>query len=111
MPTRTIKAEPDGEAGIVTTKNAVRMNGNKDNYVLADERGVTVNGPVSFVAGSSQMRFGGMWTMNSELQMSLPSTIATPTPVMMINPPIAQFTSLMKDAVVMMGIIGALGAI
>lgn len=111
MPLKTFKAEPNSEAGITISSNTVRMNSNPSNYVMADERGITINGPVSFVAGSGQMRFGGLWTMNSELMMSLPSTIATPTPVMIINPPIEQFTSIMKDAIVMMGIIGAFGAI
>lgn len=105
MPKKTIKAEPDGEAGIVAAKNAVRINGNKDNYVMADERGVTVNGPVSFVSGSGQVRFGGLWVMNNEIMMSLPSTIATPTPVMTINPPIAQLTSLMDEATVMISLL------
>lgn len=106
MPTKTIKAEPDGEAGFVAAKNATRMNGNKDNYVMADERGVTVNGPVSFVSGSGQIRFGGLWVMNNELMMSLPSTIATPSPVMTINPPIAQLSSLMEDASIMIALLG-----
>ena len=107
MPTKTFKAEPDGEAGIVAAKNAVRMNGTKDNYVMADERGVTVNGPVSFVSGSGQVRFGGLWVMNSELMLSLPSTLATPSPVMTINPPLAQLASLMKDSAVMISLLGS----
>lgn len=107
MPTKTIKAEPDGEAGIVIAKNAVRMNGNKDNYVMSDEKGTTINGPVSFVSGSGQMRFGGLWVMQNEMMLSLPSTMATPTPVMTINPPLAQLASLMEDAAVMMSLLGS----
>ncbi len=107
MPTKTIKSEPDGEAGFVAAKTAVRMNGNKDNYVMADEKGVTINGPVSFVSGSGQIRFGGLWVMNSELMLSLPSTMATPSPVMTINPPLAQLASLMEDSVVMMSLLGS----
>jgi hypothetical protein len=107
MPIKTWKADPDSEAGMVVAKNAARMNGNKDNYVMADERGVTVNGPISFVSGSGQVRFGGLWVMQNELMLSLPSTMATPTPVMTINPPIAQFESIMEDAAVMMALLGA----
>jgi len=107
MPKRTIKAEPDGEAGIVAAKNAVRMNGNKDNYVMVDDKGTTINGPVSFVSGSGQIRFGGLWVMNSELMMSLPSTLATPSPVMTINPPLAQLSSLMADSVIMIALLGS----
>lgn len=104
MPTKTIKAEPDKEAGLVVASNLVRMHGNKDNYVLTGEQGTTINGPMSLVSGSSQMRFSGLWTMNNEIALSLPSTMATPTPVMTINPPIGQITALMQDAAVMIGL-------
>ena len=111
MPTKTFKSDHDSEAGIIVSKNVARMNGNKNNYVAVDEKGVTINGPISFVSGSGQIRFGGLWTMNSEMSLSLPSTMATPTPVMVINPPIAQLGNVMKDAVVMMGLMGALAVI
>ena len=107
MPIKTFKSDPDSPAGIVAASNAVRMNGKDDHYVMVDERGTTVNGPVSFVAGGAQMRYGGLWTQNTELMLSLPSTMATPTPVMTINPPIKQFGNLMKDVAVMAGLFGA----
>jgi len=102
-----MKAEHDAEAGIVIAKNATRMNGNKDNYIMADEKGVTVNGPVSFPSGSGQIRFGGLWVMQNEMMLSLPSTLATPTPVMVINPPLKQLAGLMADAAVMMSLLGS----
>ena len=107
MPTKVIKSEPDGEAGLVAARNTVRMHGNKDNYVLADEKGVTINGPTSFPGGSGQMRFGGLWVMNNELMMSLPSTLATPTPVMTVNPPLAQLASLMAESAIMISLLGS----
>ena len=108
MPTKTLKSDADATAGVVASKNAVRMNGTKENYVMADERGVTINGPMSIVSGSSQVRYSGLWTMNAELMLSLPSTMATPTPVMTINPPVKQFKSLMEEAAVMIGLFGAI---
>lgn len=111
MGTRTIKSGADAVAGIVVSSNASRMHGNKDNYVMTDERGTTINGPMSFVSGSDQIRIGGLWTMNNQLLMTLPSTMATPTPVLMINPPIKQFKTIMQDAMVMIGLLGAFGAL
>ena len=107
MPTKTFKSDVDSSAGITASKNAVRMNGNKENYIMADERGLTFNGPISFVSGSSQMRFSGLWTMNTEMALSLPSTMATPSPVMTINPPVKQFKTLMEEAAIMIGLFGA----
>jgi len=66
---------------------------------------------MSFVAGSGQMRFSSMWVMNNELALTLPSTLATPTPVMIINPPIKQVVSLAADVAVFLGLIGTNAAI
>lgn len=107
MPTKTFKSDPSSPAGVVASTNAIRMNAKDDHYVMVDEGGTTINGPISIVSGSSQMRFSAMWTMNTEMMLSLPSTMATPTPVMIINPPIKQFANLMKDVSVMMGMFGA----
>lgn len=106
MPTKTFKSDVDSTAGVTVSKNVSRMNGTKDNYFMADERGLTMNGPISFVSGSAQMRFSGMWTMNTEMMLSLPSTMATPSAVMTINPPIKQFKTLMEEAAVMIGLFG-----
>ena len=105
--TKTLKSSPDAESGVVVSTNVSRIHGNKDNYVMADERGVTISGPMSFVSGSDQIRIGGLWTMNNQLLMTLPSTMATPTPMLIVNPPVKQFASLMKDAAVMIVLLGA----
>lgn len=104
--TKTVKSGHDASAGVVVAKNTARMHGNKDNYVMADERGVTINGPVSFVSSTSQLRFAGLWTMSNQLRLTLPSTMATPTPVMTINPPVKQFKNLMKEASIMVSLLG-----
>ena len=111
MGTKVIKSSPDSDAGIVVSKNVVRMNVNEDNGVMVDERGVTITGPVSFASNTNQIRVGGLWTFNSPMQMMLPSTMATPSAVLMVDMPISQFTNLMKEAGVMIGLIGGLAAI
>ena len=111
MGTKTIKSDADSVAGVSISKTSVRSHGNKDNYVMTDERGTTISGPVSFVSGTSQMRFGGLWTLSNQMMLSLPSTMATPTPTLMINPPVKQFANVMKDAAVMIGLLGAFSAI
>ena len=65
--TKTYKSGSDAEAGVVVAKNVARLHGNKDNYISADERGVTINGPMSLVAGSDQIRIGALWTFNNQM--------------------------------------------
>lgn len=111
MGTKVLKATPSSQAGVVVSDTVVRATVKEDKGILVDERGVSIQGPVSFVSGTNHIRVGGLWTFNNTMALSLPSTMATPTPVLMIDPPVKQFESLMKDATVMIGLIGALGAI
>jgi len=111
MPTKTVKAESNSPAGLVAANNTARLHGNKDNYVQTDSKGTTINGPMSFPSGSGQMRFSALWVMNNELSLSIPSTLATPTPVMTINLPVMQLTSIMTDAIQMMAACGILMAL
>ncbi|RLC99696.1 MAG: hypothetical protein DRI46_09020 [Chloroflexi bacterium] len=104
--TKMLKDNVEGEAGVAVSSNVVRVHGTKENYVAVDEHGTTINGPVSFVAGTEQIRFGALWTMNSELNLSIPSTLATPTAVMIVDPPVKQLAGIMEAAVLMIGILG-----
>lgn len=108
--TRTLKTGHEASAGVVVSSNTARMHGNKENYVMTDERGTTINGPISFVSGTDQLRFGGLWTMSHQLRLTLPSTMATPTPVMTVNPPISSFTTLMKQSAVMISLVSTFAA-
>lgn len=108
---KTIKDTPEAAAGLVVGTNAARLMGKRDHYVAVDERGTTINGPVSFVSSPQQIRMGGLWTFNNPLTMSIPSTLATPSPVLIVNPPVKQVASLMKDAVIMMGLLATLSTL
>jgi hypothetical protein len=111
MAQRVYKSSTNAEAGLVISDNLARLMGNRDNYVMSDNRGTTISGPVSLVAGLDQMRVGGLWTFSNSMQLSLPSTMATPTPVLRIDPPVRQIKELMESVVVMVGLIGGLSAI
>lgn len=106
MSTKTIKSSSNSQTGVVVSENNVRITSKEDNGVTVDERGVTIQGPVSFVSNTSHMRFGGLWMMNNAVNLSLPSSISTPTPTLKVSPPIGQFKKLMKDANVMMQLLG-----
>lgn len=111
MGTKVIKSSAESDAGVVVSDSVVRMNVNKDNGVMVDERGTTITGPISIASATNHIRVGGLWTFNNPMTLSLPSTIATPTPVLMIDPPVKQFKSLMKDAAVMISLMGSLTAV
>jgi len=109
--TRVIKTSPTSQAGIVVSDTVVRMNVGEDNGVVVAENGTTISGPVSFVSGPNHIRVGGLWTFNNAMALSIPSTMATPSAVLMIDPPLRQFAGIMATATVMIGLIGALGVL
>lgn len=110
MDPKFLKTHPKSNSGVVVGDNTVRMNSGEDVGINLDERGITFAGPISFVNGINQIRVGGLFTFNQTVLLTLPSTIATPTPVLMIDPPVKQVASLMKQAAIMMSLMGAIAA-
>lgn len=111
MAIKKIKPSPESEAGMVVSESVVRMGVKEDNGVMIDERGVTIQGPISLPSSSSHIRIGGLWTMASPLQLTLPSTMATPGAVLTVNPPISSFTKIVKDVAVMAALTAGLSAL
>ncbi len=108
---KLVKENPDSDAGVVVSDTVVRVTVKEDNGIMVDERGTTISGPISLVNGTNQIRVGALWSFNHPMQLTLPSTIATPSPTLMIDPPVLPIASLMKDTIVMVGLIGGMTAI
>lgn len=105
---KTWKNSPGAKAGVKVGDSNARVHGTEDNYINCDDRGTTISGPVSFVAMPNQIRMGGLWTLNNIMSLSLPSTMATPSPVTKIDLPLKQTASLIQQSVVMMTLVGML---
>jgi hypothetical protein len=108
MDPKILKTNPKSKSGVVVADNSVRLNAGEDSCVNVDERGITFAGPISFVNGIDQIRVGAMFSFNSTIKLLIPSTISTPTAILKVDPPIRQIASLMKDAAIMMSLIGSL---
>ena len=111
MGTKTIKSNASSGAGVVVSENTVRATVNEDNGVTVAENGTTISGPISIVSNTNHIRVGGIWTFNAPYNMTLPSTYATPNSVLLIDSPVKQFETIMKDAVVMIGLLSGLSSI
>ena len=106
---KVFKDSPDAPAGMAAGIKAIRINGTKENYVLVDNFGTTISGPISIVAGLNQVRTGALWTFNGEMQLSIPSTLATPTPVLKIDPPLKQIKGIVEAAALFIALFPAIG--
>lgn len=105
MGTKIIKSNSSSGAGIVVSENTVRSTVNEDNGILITEKGTTISGPISLVSSTNQIRVGGLWTFNTPYRLTLPSTYATPNAVLVVDPPLKQLETIVKDASLMIGLL------
>lgn len=105
---KVFKAHPDATAGISVGTAVSRMSGNKDNFVMTDEKGVTISGPISILQDTNQIRIGAIYTMNNAIDLQVPSSLVTPVPVLIANVAVEQYAAIMKDSLTMMALFGAL---
>ena len=106
MAKKALKLNPEAEAGVeVTDRNATLM-ADKDNFVSADQSGVYIVGPQSWLTTPENIRVAGMWVQNTAYRQMIPSTVVTPIPNLVVNPPfkgiktIAESVALMKKLLI-----------
>lgn len=85
----------------VNSSNFLLLEGN--NSVIASgpnavgvnrEHGVFINGPTSFTSTIDSIKFAGMFRFNPIAASGLPSTMVTPIPTFIIEPPIKGVQSM-----------------
>jgi len=107
---KVIKANPESNAGVVVGEGTVRATVNENNGIMVDERGTTITGPISLATSPNQIRVGGLFTFQNSIMGMLPSTLATPSPMYLVDPPVKQVANLVKQVGVMGAIIGGVAA-
>lgn len=91
------KAARDAQAGVFIDKNRSILAGNSQNFVVADQNGITIKGPVSFVSMSNEVRFGGLFVGQQDFNQMIPSTIVTPQVMRQPVPPINGIVNIVED--------------
>ena len=94
MGRRVIKATNNALAGLEVGENAVRLSGNRENFIYADDSGVYIVGPISILTEPENIRIAGSWTFPTAYNAALPSTAVNPQPMLIANSPVEGFTSL-----------------
>jgi len=111
MPEKLLKSENAATAGVSVGYDCARIHGTDTNYVQTDSMGTFVSGKVSFLSTMPEIRTGALWTFNTNWSMMIPSTLGTPSAVLMVDPPIKNVQALAKQAATVMSLLGMLGAI
>jgi len=111
--TKTIKNRPWSTAGVVLNDRLIRITADEDNGVMVAAGGTTIQGPMSIVASPTHIRIGGLWTFNKSVELTLPSTLATPAPVLLQdnNGVTESFQSIVEDVGFFAGLIGMIQGI
>lgn len=87
--TRIWKAVPDSKAGFMVTPDSVAMAATSSNFIVIDQHGTSIAGPISFMTTSEQIRQGGLFVQMPDFVRMVPSSVVTPIPPQIPFPPIA----------------------
>lgn len=86
-------------AGFKLRENEAAMIGSPEHaFYTSKEFGNIIKGPLSVTAAPQQIRIHGFWTLNPLLLSMVPSTIITPVPTLVFNPPLGGLAK-MEEAV------------
>lgn len=94
---RAWKATRNSKAGVFINEERVVVAGDNTNFIVADNRGITIKGPISFAQMDSERRYGGLFLGPTEFQQMIPSTIVTPGPQKFPMPPISGIGNVLAD--------------
>jgi len=103
---RVFRSSKQAKASLLLKETSASLIGDEKNFVTCDaQAGVIIRGPVSFITDAFHTRHAGLFTGVNDFLDMIPSTMVTPNPRKIINPPagllavsardIAFFTALM----------------
>lgn len=110
MPTKPLttkiwKATRTSPAGMAVSETAAMMIGSEDVAIVADNRGITLAGPISIVADARNIRRGGLFVGLNDFFHMIPSSIVTPVPQQVPMPPTHGLINLKKDMAYFMSLL------
>lgn len=102
---RIFRTSDKSKASIYLEDNAVSIIGDSRNFIVCDDRGITIKGPVSFISDSLNRRTAGLFTGISDFLELIPQTIITPIPSRIVNPPLFAVNNILQDTIFFMSLL------
>lgn len=94
---RVFRVNKDSKSSIHLEDNSVSIVGTDKNFVLCNEMGTVIKGPVSMISGSQQRRTGGLFIGLNDFFEMIPQSIFTPIPSKVPAPPIFAIQGIARD--------------
>jgi hypothetical protein len=91
---RIWKASSESKPGFLVSDEMAVMAANNKNFIVVDQQGTNIAGPVSFMTTSEQIRQGGLFVQMNDFVKMIPGTIVTPIPQQIPFPPVALIASV-----------------
>jgi len=88
------RVRPEARAHFEIKEDTAIMAGNGRNFIVVDQSGTTIRGPVSIAAMGEGQRTGGLWIGTPEWARMFPSTIASPIPQILPVPPLGMVKNI-----------------
>jgi hypothetical protein len=105
---KVFHAGPDADASITTAQSRLVLKGNEDNNVVIDGMATHVSG--HFAIHSQDVRYSTLWKFSNPLKLMIPSTLATPNPVLEVSMPEMFLEHIASGAAEMMSLMGMMAA-
>ena len=103
MGRRVLKATPDALAGLEIQDEAVKLSGSNESFFYSDESGCYIVGPISIRTDPENIRIATGYTFQPAYKAQLPSTCATPQPVLVANSPVEGFAAFASEVSELLG--------
>lgn len=95
--TKVYKATSEGKAGVEVSPTSAALVGDSRHFVVSNDQGTFIKGPISIVAEGTQIRTGGLFVNTPDMANMVPSTIISPIPRHIPMPPTHGFQGIQKD--------------
>lgn len=102
---KVMKSTPGSSSGVVAADTYAQLMSGPNSISTTNDSGNFINGPLSISSGIDSIKVGGIFRFNPILGSGIPSTIITPVPVLLIDPPIRNLTSMAGIAAMMSSIL------
>jgi hypothetical protein len=91
------KCTNDSASGFMVTPDSIVMAGTSKNFIVIDQNGTNIAGPISFMTTSDQIRQGGLFIQMNDFVKMIPGTMVTPIPQQIPFPPVALIASVAES--------------
>src|SRR3972149_2800183 len=90
MPSKVMKSDSDSSAFLRVADDSVTLAAGRGSYIDVVDNGIHLSGPIAVHTGKDSVRYGALFTdiPFADWMHMLPSTLVTPFPTSVFNPPI-----------------------